>query len=51
MVLGLLAAWAIVVTAFLFIWARHHAAIRAADRIDEDQYVNGLDDRSLREAA
>jgi hypothetical protein len=43
--------WLIFVTFFLVGWARIHAIYRAMNGIDEDQYVNGLDERSMSEAA
>jgi hypothetical protein len=51
MLVGILAVWVLFEGIFLFVWARLHAAIRAAERIDEALYIEGLDERSLAEGA
>jgi hypothetical protein len=46
-----IASWFALMVAFVVLWAAHHARIRAEQGIDEELYVNGLDEYSLREAA
>lgn len=52
MVIGALAvAWLTLAVAFLVLWGGLHAQMRAAEGIDEAAYADGLDERSLAEAA
>jgi hypothetical protein len=43
--------WIFFMIVFLYFWSGVHALARAAEGIDEDEYVDGLDERSLAEAA
>ena len=51
MLLAIVLAWVAVVAVVLVAWSRLRANGRAAEGIDEELYVNGLDERSLAEAA
>jgi hypothetical protein len=44
-------AWLILMFVLMAAWSQIHADTRLAEGIDEELYVNGLDERSLREAA
>jgi hypothetical protein len=41
---GILITWALVVVAFLFVWARLHEVDRFQDGIDEEAYIDGLEE-------
>jgi hypothetical protein len=47
---AVLGAWAGFLVAFCTGWARYWRSRRAADGIDEELYLDGLDDRSIEEA-
>jgi hypothetical protein len=51
LVAAIAGAWLVLMFALMAIWSQVHVDTRMAEGIDEELYVNGLDERSLYETA